>query len=86
MTWHSAGWRDGGPRARAGDERSRAPANREAPRTNQGGKQVTGTGESVFALAALLAAHASGPPAAQSAAERAVEAAKQYARTEITIV
>jgi multiple sugar transport system substrate-binding protein len=46
---------------------------------------VKGTGASVFALAALLAAHTSGPAAAQKAAERAVEAAKQDAGTEITI-
>ena len=43
-------------------------------------------GASVFALAAWLAASAGGPAAAQSAADRAVEAAKEYAGTEITIV
>ena len=37
-------------------------------------------------LAALLAADAESAAAAQSAADRAVEAAKQYAGTEITIV
>ena len=39
-----------------------------------------------LALAALLMAGVSGPALAESAAERAVEAAKQYAGTEITIV
>ncbi len=43
-------------------------------------------GVSVLALAALLATGVSGAAVAQSAAERAVEAAKQYAGTEITIV
>ena len=41
---------------------------------------------SVFGVAALLALGLGGQALAQSAAERAVEAAKQYAGTEITIV
>ncbi|MCE3248672.1 MAG: transporter substrate-binding protein [Geminicoccaceae bacterium] len=41
---------------------------------------------SVFGVGALLALGLGGKALAQSAAERAVEAAKQYAGTEITIV
>jgi multiple sugar transport system substrate-binding protein len=40
----------------------------------------------MLAAAAALASGFGGQAAAQSAAERAVEAAKQYAGTEITIV